>query len=69
MILSSHGLLVTHTDKNYKLTRYTLSEVMAQAVHGPIRPDAKQAKFCKEVLTNIRNASAEMEGKKKGSVG
>ena len=57
-----------------------LSEVMAQAVHGLIRPDAKQVKlsqrlvdklkFCKEVLTNIRNASAEMEeGEKKESVG
>ena len=53
---------------------------MAQAVHGLIRPDAKQVKlsqrlvdklkFCKEVLTNIRNASAEMEeGEKKESVG
>ena len=54
---------------------------MAQAVHGPIGLDAEQAKFsqrlvdklkyCKEVLTSIRNASAGMEeeGKKKGSVG
>ena len=72
MILSSHGLLVTHIDKNYKLTRYTLSEVMAQAIQGPVPGmDAEQAKFqqrlvdklkyCKEVLTSIRNASAGME--------
>ena len=73
VILSSHGLLVTHIDKNYKLTRYTLSEVMAQAIQ-PVAVDAEQAKFqqrlvdklkyCKEVLTSIRNASAGLEGEK-----
>ncbi|KAF9225661.1 Pkinase-domain-containing protein [Gyrodon lividus] len=67
VILSSHGLLVTHIDKNYKLTRYTLSEIMVQALQPPVA-DAEQAKFnqrladklkyCKEVLTSIRNASA-----------
>ncbi|KAH0826735.1 hypothetical protein J3R83DRAFT_5140 [Lanmaoa asiatica] len=67
VILSSHGLLVTHIDKNYKLTRYTLSEVMALALQPPLA-DPEQAKFqqrlvdklkyCKEVLTSIRNASA-----------
>ena len=67
VILSSHGLLVTHIDKNYKLTRFTLSEVMTQALQPPLA-DAEQAKFhqrlvdklkyCKEVLTSIRNASA-----------
>ncbi|KAF8437935.1 kinase-like domain-containing protein [Boletus edulis BED1] len=77
VILSSHGLMVTHIDKNYKLTRYTLSEVMAQALQGPAGMDAEQAKFlqrlvdklkyCKEVLTSIRNASAGMEEGKKGS--
>lgn len=69
MILSSHGLLVTHIDKNYKLTRFTLSEVMAQAVQS-VTMDPEQAKFhqrlvdklkyCKEVLTSIRNASVGM---------
>lgn len=79
VILSSHGLLVTHIDKNYKLTRYTLSEVMTQAVQ-PVMMDAEQAKFhqrlvdklkyCKEVLTSIRNASASVQtgdGEGKGS--
>lgn len=67
---------MTHIDKNYKLTRYTLSEVMAQAVQGPVAMDAEQAKFrqrlvdklkyCKEVLTSIRNASAGMEAEVSG---
>jgi len=67
VILSSHGLLVTHIDKNYKITRYTLSEIMAQALQPPVA-DPDQAKFnqrlvdklkyCKEVLMSIRNASA-----------
>lgn len=67
MILSSYGLLVTYIDRNYKLMRYTLSEIMAQALQPPVA-DPEQAKFqqrlvdklkyCKEVLTSIRNASA-----------
>lgn len=71
MILSSHGLLVTYIDKNYKLTRYTLSEIMAQALQPPVA-DPEQAKFqqrlvdklkyCKEVLASIRNASANQPG-------
>jgi cell cycle serine/threonine-protein kinase CDC5/MSD2 len=58
---------VTHIDKNYNLTRWTLSEIMAQALNGPLL-DPDQAKFhqklvdklkyCKEVLISIRNASA-----------
>ncbi|KAF7968335.1 hypothetical protein HWV62_30957 [Athelia sp. TMB] len=72
IILSSHGLLVTHIDKNYKMTRWTLSEVMAQALQPPVA-DPEQAKFnqklveklkyCKEVLASIRTASAtQIEG-------
>ncbi|KZP18168.1 Pkinase-domain-containing protein [Athelia psychrophila] len=67
IILSSHGLLVTHIDKNYKMTRWTLSEIMAQALQPPVA-DPEQAKFnqklleklkyCKEVLASIHNASA-----------
>lgn len=66
VILSSQGLLITHIDKNYKLTRWTLSEVMSQALRPPVA-DPEQAKFnqrlldklkyCKEVLVSIRNAS------------
>lgn len=71
VILSSHGLLITYIDKNYKLTRYTLSEIMAQALQPPVA-DPEQAKFhqrlvdklkyCKEVLTSIRNASTNQTG-------
>jgi cell cycle serine/threonine-protein kinase CDC5/MSD2 len=49
------------------MTRWTLSEVMAQALKPPVA-DPEQAKFnqklvdklkyCKEVLASIRNASA-----------
>lgn len=67
IILSSHGLLVTHIDKNYKMTRWTLSEVMAQALQPPVAdPDqarfnqklVEKLKYCKEVLASIHNASA-----------
>ncbi|KAF8842470.1 Pkinase-domain-containing protein [Paxillus ammoniavirescens] len=77
VILSSHGLVVTHIDKNYKLARYTLSEIMALALQPPV-PDADQAKFnqrlvdklkyCKEVLTSIRNASANQGVEEDGGV-
>lgn len=71
MILSSHGLLVTHIDKNYKMTRWTLSEIMAMALKpasAMMDTDPDQVKFnqrlvdklkyCKEVLVSIRTASA-----------
>ncbi|CDO68443.1 hypothetical protein BN946_scf184704.g6 [Trametes cinnabarina] len=66
VILSSQGLVVTHIDKNYNLTRHTLAEVMAQALRGrPAVPDqakfqqrlVDKLKFCQEVLISIRNAS------------
>ncbi|KAH8978342.1 kinase-like domain-containing protein [Lactarius akahatsu] len=67
IILSAQGLAIAHIDKNYVLTRWTLSQVMAQALVPP-SSDAEQAKFaqrlldklryCKEVLLSIRNASA-----------
>ncbi|KAI0051271.1 Pkinase-domain-containing protein [Auriscalpium vulgare] len=67
VVLSSHGLVVTHIDKNYGITRWTLSQIMAQALLPPSN-DSEQAKFhqrlvdklkyCKEVLLSIRNASA-----------
>lgn len=68
LILSSHGLLVTHIDKHYKMTRWTLSDIMAQSLSPPANQDSEQAKFvqrlvdklkyCKEVLISIRTASA-----------
>ena len=69
LILSSHGLLITHIDKHYKMTRWTLSDVMAQSLAAPSsRADPEHVKFiqrlvdklkyCKEVLVSIRTASA-----------
>lgn len=81
VILSSHGLLVTHIDKNYKMTRWTLSEIMAQALKPPVA-DQEQAKFnqklvdklkyCKEVLASIHNASTNQaleDGNLNGNLG
>lgn len=69
VILSSHGLLVTHIDKNYKMTRWTLSELMEQALDAPnphLPPDeakfhqrlVDKLKYCKEVLVSICTATA-----------
>jgi hypothetical protein len=73
LILSSHGNLITHIDKHYKMTRWALSEVMAQslrssAVSGTAQHDPDSVKFnqklvdklkyCKEVLVSIRTASS-----------
>ncbi|KAH9848815.1 Pkinase-domain-containing protein [Lenzites betulinus] len=68
VVLSSKGLLLTHIDKDYELTRHPLSEIMAQALRPP-PTDPEQAKFqrqlldkvvyIKEVLLSIRQASAE----------
>ncbi|KAF9007069.1 hypothetical protein BDQ17DRAFT_1324325 [Cyathus striatus] len=64
IILSSQGLLVTHIDKNYNMTRWTLTDVMTQALSGPsldVDPDhakfiqrlVDKLKYCKEVLVSI----------------
>ncbi|KJA14333.1 hypothetical protein HYPSUDRAFT_208789 [Hypholoma sublateritium FD-334 SS-4] len=68
LILSSHGLLVTHIDKHYKMTRWPLADIMTQALAPNAHADPEQAKFnqrlvdklkyCKEVLVSIRTASA-----------
>ncbi|KAH9036705.1 kinase-like domain-containing protein [Lactarius hengduanensis] len=75
IILSAQGLAIAHIDKNYVLTRWTLSQVMAQALVPP-SSDAEQAKFaqrlldklryCKEVLLSIRNASASASSSENG---
>ncbi|KAH9930802.1 kinase-like domain-containing protein [Amylocystis lapponica] len=66
VILSSQGLLITHIDKNYEMTRWTLSELMAMALRPPVADPEKakfnqrlldKVKYCKEVLVSIRNAS------------
>ncbi|PPQ83030.1 hypothetical protein CVT26_012074 [Gymnopilus dilepis] len=66
LILSSQGLLITHIDKHYKMTRWTLRDVMALALSPPPGQDAEQARFvqklidklkyCKEVLVSIKSA-------------
>ena len=71
VILSSHGLLITHIDKNYNLTRHTLAEVMARSLRPPVAdPDeakfnqrlVDKLKYCKEVLLSIRAASQDQAG-------
>jgi cell cycle serine/threonine-protein kinase CDC5/MSD2 len=70
-------LLVTHIDKNYKLTRWALSGVMAQALRLAANPIAAaemevdqlkfhqrlvdKLKYCKEVLVNIKTAGGAEE--------
>jgi len=67
LILSSHGLLVTHIDKDYKMTRWSLKDIMALAVFRSPNTEPEMVKFnqrlldklkfCKEVLVSIRKAS------------
>jgi len=67
IILSAQGLAIAHIDRNYVLTRWTLSQVIARALLPP-HSDPEQAKlaqrlldklkYCKEVLLSIRSASA-----------
>ncbi|TDL22776.1 Pkinase-domain-containing protein [Rickenella mellea] len=65
VILSSQALLVTHINKDYEMTRWSLSELMSSALRPPV-DDPVAAKFtsrlidklkyCKEVLQGIRTA-------------
>ena len=72
MILSSRGLLVTHIDKNYQLTRWHLSEVIAASLRYAeprgtvgVAPDqvkfnqklVDKLKYCKEILLSIKSAT------------
>ncbi|KAL0579340.1 Cell cycle serine/threonine-protein kinase cdc5/MSD2 [Marasmius crinis-equi] len=74
IILSSHGLSIIHIDKNYKLTRWTLADVMKIALQVAASPDdhgldpnavkfnqrlVDKLKYCKEVLVSIKTASKE----------
>ncbi|KAH9478186.1 Serine/threonine-protein kinase plo1 [Psilocybe cubensis] len=71
LILSSSGQLVTHIDKHYKLTRHSLSSIMAASFQPPPPATAPQAeldkaklnarllekvKYCRDVLVSIRTA-------------
>ncbi|KAM6503064.1 Protein kinase-like domain containing protein [Amanita muscaria] len=73
LILSSQGLLVTHIDKNYRLTRWPLSEVIATSLRyaeprGTVGVSQDQIKFnqklvdklkyCKEILLSIKSATS-----------
>lgn len=67
VIFSSRGLLVTHINKEYELSRWPLSEIMLQSLQGPA-DDPVEAKFnqrlvdkikyCKEVLLSIKNLNS-----------
>ncbi|KAJ2915776.1 hypothetical protein MD484_g4652, partial [Candolleomyces efflorescens] len=71
LILSSQGQLVTHIDKQYRMTRWKLRDIMRFALDPPSDADQEQLKFnqrlvdklkyCKEVLASIKNASAGAE--------
>jgi cell cycle serine/threonine-protein kinase CDC5/MSD2 len=66
VVISSNGLRITHIDKNYKLTRWRLSDVMATSLRAP-SANPEQAKFdqrlvdklkyCRDVLGSIKTAS------------
>ncbi|KAJ7774335.1 kinase-like domain-containing protein [Mycena maculata] len=75
IILSSHGLLVTHIDKNYRMTKWTLRQIVKLTLNGHAGLDREEAKlvtklmdklkYCKEVLNSIQAAS----GKEKNGEG
>ncbi|KAJ7095196.1 kinase-like domain-containing protein [Mycena belliarum] len=73
IILSSHGLVVTHIDKNYCMTKWTLRQIVKLALNGQAGMEREEAKlvqklmeklkYCKEVLTSIQAATGkEMDG-------
>ena len=65
--MSSHGLLVTHIDKNYQLSRLPLSEIMALSLRPPMNAEhakrndklVEKLRYCKEALVSIRAASTQ----------
>ncbi|KAK7061539.1 Serine/threonine-protein kinase [Favolaschia claudopus] len=71
IILSSHGHLVTHIDKTYCMTKWTLRQLVKLALN-PQGQDKEQLKlimkimdklkYCKEVLASIQAASGEDSG-------
>ncbi|KAI0753987.1 hypothetical protein C8Q80DRAFT_1116851 [Daedaleopsis nitida] len=54
LVLSSHSLHVTHIDKNYKLTRDTLSEATADALRLPVQ-DLEIAWFRAKPIDKLRS--------------
>lgn len=57
---------MTHIDKDYELTRWSLSEVMQRSLRpsdDPVETKftsrlVEKLKYCKEVLNSIRNAGS-----------
>jgi cell cycle serine/threonine-protein kinase CDC5/MSD2 len=57
---------VTYIDKNYKLSRWTLSDIMAHSLDQSGTPEENKfvqrlvdkLKYCKEVLVSIHTASS-----------
>jgi hypothetical protein len=72
LILSSSGLLITHIDKHYQMTRWKLVDVLkfhmsppANATGDEIRFNSRlvdKLKYCKEVLVSIKTASGAAGG-------
>ncbi|KAF6742775.1 kinase-like domain-containing protein [Ephemerocybe angulata] len=77
LILSSHGLSITHIDKAYQKTHHKLVDVLAYSLNTPAGATPEEVRFmgklvdklkyCKEVLGSIRSASAG-EGGEGGAV-
>jgi hypothetical protein len=52
-ILSAQGLAIAHIDRNYMLTRWTLSQVMARVLLPP-SSDPEEAKLAQRLLDKLR---------------
>ena len=52
MILGQQGLVVAHIDKKYRLTHWTLSEIVARAIEGS--GDAAEQKFVAKLVEKLR---------------
>jgi cell cycle serine/threonine-protein kinase CDC5/MSD2 len=55
LILSSQGLVVTHIDKQYRLTHWTLSDLMRRALLPP-PSDPEAAKFEQKLIDKLKYA-------------
>ncbi|KAH6908380.1 hypothetical protein BKA70DRAFT_1562485 [Coprinopsis sp. MPI-PUGE-AT-0042] len=54
LILSSNGLLITHRDKSYNLTRWTLQDVMAFSLNPPSDATKDERKFNQKLVDKLK---------------
>lgn len=78
MILASSGHSITHIDKHYVVTHYTLSGVMARVVSGRYADSTEKKfyekllsklKYSRDVLQSIRRSSTNAESGGAGGAG